>query len=105
MEIVLSDSIKTEFKEMILALHNRKYFGTLELAENYVSKILNFILTIPTLNSKVCKTPKYGKFYARYNNPKSKMQYFITYNIIDKVYYIEHIISPKTKEYTSIMGL
>ena len=89
---------------MIAALHNNKYFGTLELAENYVNKILDFITSIPDLSLKVCKTSKYGKFYARYTNTKTKMQYFITYNIVENIFFIEHIISAKTKEYLAILG-
>lgn len=90
---------------MIIALHDKKYFGTLKLSENYVYKIYDFITTIPNLSLRKCKIPIYGAYFARYDNPKSNMQYFITYNIVGNVYFIEHIISPKSPAYTAIIGL
>lgn len=105
MEIVFSDEIKIEFKKMMLALHHKKYFGTSELAQNYVNKIIDFITTIPNLSLRKCKIPIYGAYFARYDSPKSNMQYFITYNIIGDIYYIEHIISSKMPAYTAILGL
>ncbi len=85
------------------ALFYKNYFGFREDAEQYVQRIRDFIESIPkqTILYK-CKTSKYGKFYARYKNKKSGFMYYITFDVNKERYFIENIISPKTKEYLAI---
>lgn len=104
-QIVLSKNLIEQLNSITDALHDVKYFGTYELAENYVNKIYSFIATIPKLSTRKCKTSVYGDFFARYDVLKSSTQYFITYNVVNNKYYIEYIFNSKTIEYLAIKGI
>lgn len=104
-EIVINPSLKIKLNDLVDTLYFKNYFGYCDSAQNYVDKIVDFIYSIPTLPVRKCKNPKYGKYFVRYDNKTNKMSYFITYNKIDSNYYIEDIISPKTKEYKEIISL
>ena len=103
-KIIYSHKLEYELNELVVILYYKQYFGFKKDAIEYVQHIRDFIDTISTRPIKLCKSPKYGKYYARYDNKKSNMQYFITYDTMDEIYYIEDIISPKTKEYSFIIS-
>ncbi|TAF77929.1 MAG: hypothetical protein EAZ53_00925 [Bacteroidetes bacterium] len=103
-KIIYSTSSKIKLDSLVDILFIRNYFGYKADAEKYVQKIKDFIETIPLLPLKKCLNPKYGKYYARYDNPKSEMKYFITFNKMGDRYLIKDIISPKTKAYKEIIG-
>ncbi|TAF77716.1 MAG: hypothetical protein EAZ53_01800 [Bacteroidetes bacterium] len=104
-EIIISDFLDQKLKNMVYEMYVKNYFRFWDSSEEYVNHIYEFIKTIPSQPLKTCKNPIFGKYYARYDNPKSKMKYYITYFTFDDIYYIEDIISPKTPAYTLIMGL
>ncbi len=104
-QLILSNNIRNRLDDLVEILYYDNYFKFKESAQKYVDKIYDFIETIP--NQTIiyeCKTPIYGKYYARYKNPKSGFMYYITYDTMDGIYFIENIISPKTKEYLAIKG-
>lgn len=102
-KVILTRFVENKLLNLIEILYNEEYFGFIEDAEKYVDNIYNFIETIPHIPHRECFNSKNGKYFVRYNNPKSKMQYFITFNKSDGRYIIENIISPKTKEYLAII--
>lgn len=104
-KIIVSHSLKNKLNELSDILFYKEYFGFKEDASNYVQRIRDFIETIPTKPLRQCKNPKYGKYFVRYDNKKSKMQFFITFNTNNNRFFIKDIISPKTKEYETIIGL
>lgn len=102
-KVIISRYLELRLTELVEILYEEEYFGFIEDAENYVDRIYDFIEKIPKKALRRCFNSKYGEYFARYDNPKSSMQYFITYNKSDNRYYIENIISPKTKEYLEII--
>ncbi len=103
--VILSKNIENKLTHLVDTLFEKEYFGYRESAKEYVQRIRDFIQKIP--NQTIiyeCKTPIYGKYYARYKNQKSGFMYYITYDTMDGIYFIENIISPKTKEYLAIKG-
>lgn len=104
-EIILSENILTKLDDLVDILYNKRYFGYKADSKKYVDKIRDFIETIPNQPLKLCKTPKYGKYYAHYKNKSSGFSYYITFDMNRERYYIEDIISPKTKAYLAIRGL
>ncbi len=104
-QLILSNNIRNRLDDLVEILYYDNYFKFKESAQKYVDKIYDFIETIP--NQTIiyeCKTPIYGKYYARYKNLKSGFMYYITYDTMDGIYFKENIISPKTKEYLAIKG-
>ncbi|TAF77714.1 MAG: hypothetical protein EAZ53_01790 [Bacteroidetes bacterium] len=104
-KIVYSNKLEGKLNNLVDVLYYKNYFGYKESSKEYVYKIREYIKTIPNQPLKTCKNPMFGKYYARYDNPKSKMKYYITYSTFDDIYYIEDIISPKTVAYNQMMGL
>ncbi len=76
-KIIYSHKLEYELNELVVILYYKQYFGFKKDAIEYVQHIRDFIDTISTRPIKLCKSPKYGKYYARYDNKKSNMQHFI----------------------------
>ena len=104
-QIIISNNVDNILNELTQILYNKNYFGFQKSADNYVQLIRDFIETIPNKPLKLCKNPYFGKYYARYDVAKSKMQYFITYEVNKNRYYIVAIILPKTEAYLAIFGV
>jgi hypothetical protein len=102
-KVILTRFVENKLCDLIEILYKEEYFGFIEDAENYVDKIYDFIETIPYIPHRECFNSKNRKYFVRYDNPKSSMQYFITFNKSDDRYLIEDIISPKTKEYFDVI--
>lgn len=102
-KVIITSYAENKLSELILVLYQKEYFGFIEDAQNYVDNIYNFIETIPKISHKECFKNIHGKYFVRYDNPKSNMQYFITFDKKDNRYLIQDIISPKTKEYLAVI--
>ncbi|MES2795090.1 MAG: hypothetical protein V4683_03935 [Bacteroidota bacterium] len=102
-KIIISRFLENKLSDLIEILYKDEYFGFIEDAENYVDKIYDFIQSIPYIPHRECFNSKVGKYFVRYDNPKSNMQYFITFNKSGNRFIIENIISPKTTEYSQII--
>lgn len=102
-QVIYSDYVKEKLDMMTFIMFEKGYFHSLESSEKYISRIYDFIDTIYTQPQKTSVSSKYGKYYAKYKNAKSEMHYYITFDTLDGIYYIEDIISPKTKEYLEIV--
>jgi hypothetical protein len=103
-EIVISTALQIKLENFVATLLEEGYFGFGETANEYVLRIYDFIYAIPALAPRKCVKAKYGKYFVRYDNRISKMQYFNTFDKKDDCYFIQNIISPKTKEYQNIIG-
>jgi hypothetical protein len=103
-EIIVTQKLEHKLFELVKILYDEEYFGFVIDAENYVDNIYDFISTIPLLKQRKCFNTRYGDYFVRYDNAKSKMQYFITFSKSGRRYLIEDIISPKTPEYWYIFG-
>ncbi|TAF74625.1 MAG: hypothetical protein EAZ53_08235 [Bacteroidetes bacterium] len=104
-QVIINSSLRIKLDDLVDILYYKHFFGYRDSAEKYVQRIYDFIETIPNQPLKLCKTPKYGKYYARFKNPNSDMSYYITFNLSKERFYIKDIISPKTKAYLAIRGL
>ena len=76
-KVFISPAVVDYLDTLVYQLYKKEYFGFIEDAETYVDKIYDFIETIPFIPHRECFNSKNGKYFVRYNNPKSKMQYFI----------------------------
>ena len=103
-EIIISARLEKRLFNLVSVLIEKEYFGILEDAEKYVDDIYDFIQKIPEKKHRKCFSALYGSYFVRYDCPKSKMQYFITFFKKGKKYLMENIISPKTPEYWIIFG-
>ena len=106
-KVIVSKKAKYYLSDLVNILYCKGYFGQLSDSEKYINKIRAFIETIPSVEKhRQAKDPEYGKYFARYDNAKSKMSYFIMYDMdINKTtFFIENIIFPKTEEYSALMG-
>ena len=103
-EIIISSRLERKLFNLVSILVEKEYFGFLEDAENYVDVIYDFIQKIPEKKHRTCYSSLFGNFFVRFDCPKSRMQYFITFFKKDEKYLIENIISPKTPEYWLIFG-
>ena len=102
--IILSQKAENDLNNLAEVLFYQNYFGFKKDAKAYVQKIRDYIEIIPNGHIKLCSNNKFGKYYVRYDNPKSKMKYYITFIKLDDNYLIKKIISPKTIEYQLMMG-
>lgn len=102
-KVIVTRFVENKLCDLIEILYKKEYFGFIEDAETYVDKIYDFIETLPYIPHRECFNSKNGKYFVRYDNPKSKMQYFIKFNKNGERYLVENIISPKTKEYLEVI--
>jgi hypothetical protein len=102
-KVIITQFAENKLSELVEILYKEEYFGFIEDAENFVDKIYDFIENIPNSPQRESLNSEYGKYFAGYDNPKSSMQYFITFDKHGNRYLIENIISPKTREYLEII--
>lgn len=103
-KIIYSDLFINKTSKLIAILYDEGYFGFLESSKDYVRQIFDFIETIPSIRFKKTNNAKYGQFFARYQANK-RTYYYITFNVIGEVIFIENIFSNYESGYsTFIMG-
>ncbi len=98
--IVFQKGVIDEFDDLIFTLYLRDYFSSIQSAEAYVDKIIDFILeSIKTFPSK--KTPKklehLGTWYMFYK-PNNRTTWFIFYENQHLKYLITKIINNHIRE-------
>ena len=99
-QIEIDDYLHEKLNELTYLLYQKKYFSYLDSAIKYVSGIYTHIRNpdnYRTLNP--CKIDKYGQYYIKYKPTRSTTQYYITYDIVDGIYYVQDIFSDKSTEY------
>ena len=106
--VVFSENVKLLFFELIDILYQEEYFGFLDEAKEYVSKIEQYFTTaIPKLHQlgltkkAMPYFTKYGEnlFFTAYRKTKSRTTWYAFYEIFDKRYFkVVHIINNHTEE-------
>lgn len=93
--IVFQNNVIDEFDDLIFILYSRDYFSSIQPAEAYIDKIIDFISdSIETFPSQ--KTPKklqhFGSRYIFYKS-NNRTTWFIFYENHDQRYLITKIIN------------
>jgi len=97
-KIAISNATHTRLSDLLDALINEGYFYIFENAEEYVNDIYNFIYTLPEQQKYNVQNTKYGAFYCRYK-ANAHTTYYIIFDIIAEVYYVNYILNNHTHEY------
>ena len=111
--VVFNDNVKQLFFDLIDILYQKEYFGSLDEAKEYVSKIEHYFTTeIPKLHHMGLTKKampyfrKYGNnlFLASYRKTKTRTTWYAFYEIFDDRYFkVVHIINNHTEEAAYIM--
>jgi hypothetical protein len=106
--VVFNENVKLLLFELIDILYQKEYFGSLDEAKEYVSKIEHYFSTeIPKLHllgltkKAMPYFTRYGEnlFFAAYRRTKSHTTWYAFYVIFDKKYFkVMHIINNHTEE-------
>jgi hypothetical protein len=97
-KIKFSNSFLYKLEELVKALYKNGYFGFLESSENYVSNIIDFIYTIPSLKKKATGSKRYGAFYCKYKH-NNKTTWYITFDLEEDTLIIQDITNNHSSEY------
>lgn len=104
--IVFQNNVIQEFDDLIFELYSHEYFSSIQSAEVYVDKIIDFILgNIKSFPSK--KTPKklqhFGSLYMFYKS-NSRTTWFIFYENHRQKYIITKIINNHIRDSNYLHG-
>jgi hypothetical protein len=103
-KVSFEPSVKFKLLTLIEVLFKKEYFGFIESALEYVDKLESFALNIPQERRRLCKNPRYGKWYCKYNANK-KTTWFFTFDTDGEYYLIRNVLNNHTSEYpTYIQG-
>lgn len=101
--IVYSPQVKTYFKDLIIVLFEKEYFGFKENAEEYVLKIRHFIEeNIEIYPSKITPSElqQYGENYISYK-VNSQTSWYIFFSQAGSTYFVKHITNNHVRFFES----
>lgn len=103
-EVNIDPHLEDKLFKLVFILHTREYFGFMDSAFDYVSKIFEFIKTIPSLKYKITYNKKFGAFYATYK-ANSNTTWYIIFDKIDNQYYINEITNNHCEDYSYVISV
>lgn len=96
--IVYLPEVKIHFNELIDILFLKEYFGFMESAEDYVTKIRLFIednMAIYPAKPTPQKLKQYGEWYIRYK-ANARTTWYVFYSCIGQTYFVKFITNNHT---------
>jgi hypothetical protein len=86
-------------------LFDKDYFYIKENAKDYVDIIYNFLYELPNKPHRVSRNNKNGKYFCNYK-ANNKTTWYITFDIEDDTYLVNHITNNHSADYTNfILGI
>jgi hypothetical protein len=97
-KVVITGFAIDKLETLIDTLYEKGYFGFYTEAQHVVSKIIDFIYTVPVQRKRPTINSKYGKFYCRYK-ANDNTTYYVCFDAVDELYIVKNIINNHTWEY------
>lgn len=103
-EINIDPYLEDKLFKLVFILHSKEYFGFMDSSFEYVSKIFEFINTIPSLKYKITYNKKFGAYYAVYK-ANSNTTCYIIFDKIENRFFVNEITNNHCADYAYVLSI
>lgn len=97
-QVKISKKVNVLLQKINQKLHNKKYFGSKELATEYVLNLIDFIYTIPNISHRITKNAMHGKYYSTYKY-SFNTTWYVSFDIENDKYIVKNITNNHSPDY------